>query len=536
MDEIRTLAESLTAEVPADGANLTGQTIGDFHILRALGRGGMGFVYLAEQRSLKRKVALKFLRADLAANEQALNRFRREAEAVARVAHSNIVQVYAFGEVGGRHYMALEYVEGRNLGEYMARKGSPDLSVALMIMRQVAAALQRAAESNIVHRDIKPENILLTRRGQVKVADFGLSRDLAGDKDVSLTQTGVTMGTPIYMSPEQIQGESLDARSDIYSLGVTCYHMFAGFPPFRGPNAFEIGWKHLRDEPPNLADIRPDLPPPLVALIHRMLNKDPAARPQSGRDVLRELSQRFLPAADDNPFAGLNAPSSVRMTAPGDVTPRILTRVTPPQSLAPRWAWGVAATVFAVAALGGVGARSWSNARAVARSTDDHPHLPVVSEVERQLLVVNRLYAKATTPNGIGQGAGTYVELGALYWDQKRYDDAEHLFQDVVAQSGGPPIYKTVATYGLAVTFALRDDVEQSNKLFLKAKGQAATVRVPLAPGLLPPEDDATLRYWIVTALDRNWTQIGSLPKNLDEFRRALHRPPHLGPVGGVGP
>src|SRR6516225_10717437 len=176
--------------------DLTGQTLGDYRVLRRLGQGGMGQVYLAEQISLKRKVALKLLRSDLAANAVSLARFKNEAEAVARATHANIVQVYAIGESNGLHFMALEYVEGRNLREYLEKKGPPNVPQALAIMRQAAAALQRAAELGIVHRDIKPENILLTRKGTVKVADFGLSRCLAPEQaPLSLTQSGITMGT-----------------------------------------------------------------------------------------------------------------------------------------------------------------------------------------------------------------------------------------------------------------------------------------------------------------------------------------------------
>src|SRR5690349_10642706 len=196
--------------------DLTGKTLGDFHILNRLGQGGMGQVYLAEQRSLQRKVALKILRPELAADRTALERFKAEATAVARVPHANIVQVYTVGMENGIAFMALEYVEGRNLREYLARKGPPELLPALRIMLQVASALQRAGELGIVHRDIKPENILLTRRGEVKVADFGLSRYFAGGQPaVNLTQPGVTLGTPLYMSPEQVQGQPVDPRSDI---------------------------------------------------------------------------------------------------------------------------------------------------------------------------------------------------------------------------------------------------------------------------------------------------------------------------------
>src|SRR6266852_5106431 len=233
------LAQTTPSRTPLPVAvvspDLTGKTLDDFLVLRRLGEGGMGQVYLAEQISLKRNVALKILRAEMAANPTALQRFRHEAEAVAKATHANIVQVYAIGEAEGLRYMALEYVEGRNLREFLAKKGPPELPVALSIMRQVAAALQRASELGIVHRDVKPDNILLTRKGEVKVADFGLSRVLDGDQPaVNLTQSGVTMGTPLYMSPEQVEGKAVDVRTDVYSFGVTCYHMLAGHPPFRG--------------------------------------------------------------------------------------------------------------------------------------------------------------------------------------------------------------------------------------------------------------------------------------------------------------
>src|SRR5262249_8855004 len=185
------------------GSDLTGKALGDFRLLRRLGRGGMGQVYLGEQISLKRKVAVKLLRADLAADDLALKRFR--AEAVARATHANIVQVYWIGEADGVHFMALEYVEGKNLREYLEKKGPPEVLLALSIIRQVAAALQRAGELGIIHRDIKPENILITRKGEAKVADFGLSRCLAGDVPLNWTQSGLTMGTPLSISPVQAQ-------------------------------------------------------------------------------------------------------------------------------------------------------------------------------------------------------------------------------------------------------------------------------------------------------------------------------------------
>src|SRR5438270_6695171 len=171
-------------------------------------------------------------------------------------------------------------------------------------MRQVAAALQRAGEAGIVHRDVKPENMLLTRKGEVKVADFGLSRVFGQDQDLSVTQSGQTVGTPLYMSPEQVQGKPLDPRSDIYSFGVTCYHVLAGRPPFQGGHPFEVAIQHVQNEPPPLAGLRPDLPAELVALVHRMMSKDPAARPQTGREVLRAISAISRAAPPTSPSAG----------------------------------------------------------------------------------------------------------------------------------------------------------------------------------------------------------------------------------------
>ncbi len=142
--------------------------------------------------------------------------------------HANIVQIYEVGRIGGCYYIAQEYVQGLNLRQWIARNGPPDLRLSLLIIRQVAAALAKAAEQGVVHRDIKPENIMLMASGEVKVADFGLAR-LTGTSDgVDLTQTGITLGTPLYMSPEQVEGRPLDPRSDLYSLGVTCYQMLAG--------------------------------------------------------------------------------------------------------------------------------------------------------------------------------------------------------------------------------------------------------------------------------------------------------------------
>lgn len=275
----------------ADPAELGGSVLGDFHLLRILGSGGMANVYLAEQTSLKRKVALKVLRPDLLADDTNLERFAREATAAAGLNHNNIVQVFGVGDQDGLHYIAQEYVQGVNLREFISRKGPPEAAVAVHIIRQVALALKAAAEAGIVHRDIKPENILLTRQGTVKVTDFGLAQlnPEADNNSLTLTQAGTTMGTPLYMSPEQVNGSRVDHRSDIYSLGVTCYHLLAGRPPFRGETAISVAVQHVNKTPSPLATQRTDLPRRLCDLVHRMMAKDPDDRVPDATTLLDEL-------------------------------------------------------------------------------------------------------------------------------------------------------------------------------------------------------------------------------------------------------
>jgi len=270
--------------------DLTGQELGDYRVLRRLGRGGMAEVYLAEQVSLGRQVALKVLKRDLASDESYVRRFHHEARAAAALVHANIVQIYEVGRLEELHCIAQEYVCGQNLKQLLARRSEPvNAALAVTIMRQVAAALHKAAAGGIVHRDIKPENIMITREGEVKVADFGLAR-LTG-QGLDITQVGVTMGTPLYMSPEQVHGAKLDQRSDLYSLGVTCFHMLAGEPPFRGETAMSVAIKHLQEKPPRLRDRRPDLPPALCQLVHKLMAKDPEKRYPNAAAALKDVKQ-----------------------------------------------------------------------------------------------------------------------------------------------------------------------------------------------------------------------------------------------------
>jgi eukaryotic-like serine/threonine-protein kinase len=275
-------------------ADLSGQQLGNLRLLRRLGRGAMAEVYLAEEIGLNRRVAVKGLKPELACDQTYLRRFEREAQAAASLVHANIVQIHQVGHVNGLHYIVQEYVQGQNLQEFVSRNGPLDLPQSLSVMRQVAAALAKAAEQGVVHRDIKPDNIMITQSSEVKVADFGLAR-LAGDGDgVELTRVGITMGTPLYMSPEQVEGRTLDHRSDIYSFGVTCYYMLTGETPFVGDTALAVAVQHLKKEPRPLDSLRPDLPPALCRIVEKMLAKNPDDRWPTARDLLCQLRRVFV--------------------------------------------------------------------------------------------------------------------------------------------------------------------------------------------------------------------------------------------------
>ncbi len=288
-----------------------GDRIGAYCIERELGSGGMADVYYAIHDGLRRPAAIKVLRASLAADEVHLQRFMQEARAAASLVHPNIVQVYDVGQDGEHRYIAQEYIPGSNLRQYLSQRTDANeptplvatspttsqpphadrqLSVreTLSVLLQVLAALTKSASAGIVHRDIKPENIMLTQDGDVKVADFGLARILLAD-DPQLTRAGTTLGTPMYMSPEQIQEGQVDIRSDLYSLGVTLYHMLAGRPPFTGETPLALAMQHVQATVPAMSLYRADLPPSMVELISRLLAKSPDQRFSNPSEVLNFL-------------------------------------------------------------------------------------------------------------------------------------------------------------------------------------------------------------------------------------------------------
>ncbi|MEP6921071.1 MAG: protein kinase [bacterium] len=277
------------------------EAIAHYRIIKKLGAGGMGEVYLALDTKLDRKVAIKVLRPDSLAEEHLKKRLVREAQAAAKLDHPNICAIYDVNEADSFTFIVMQYIEGESLAEKMERKPL-ELSTALAIAEQAAAGLAEAHAHGIVHRDIKPQNIMMTPRGQLKILDFGLAKQMQSSEAVDneaptatlLSKPGLVIGTMPYMSPEQMQGEPLDASSDIFSLGVTLYEMLAGKHPFRDKSAAVTMSRILRDDPIPTELFQTQVSPALQTLLGKMLSKEKAGRYQSAEALLTDLRQ--LPA------------------------------------------------------------------------------------------------------------------------------------------------------------------------------------------------------------------------------------------------
>lgn len=312
----RRLIEVRSQAIPED--RLVGKTIGGCRLVRRLGAGALGVVYEAQHERLNRPVAIKMLSSKAGNDPDLVSRFQREARVAAKIQHPHVVGVHDCGHDRGVHFLVMEYVTGTTLAGLVEERGPLPWQEACGYLRQIATALDHLAQLDIIHRDIKPANILVTRAGEAKLADLGLAKQLdpaAGE--LSLTMQGTAMGSPAYMPPEQVRdAKAAGPAADLYSLGATFYHLLAGVPPFEGANGAQIMMKVLSDEPRPIASLVPGLPAGIADLVHRLLEKDVADRPQTAREAIGEIDAALAAPQQARPRRRRSAAKPKRGGAP----------------------------------------------------------------------------------------------------------------------------------------------------------------------------------------------------------------------------
>jgi serine/threonine protein kinase len=326
-------------------AAMIGATLGSYRVLRRIGAGGMGVVYLAEHALIGRPAVVKVLRADLSADRTIVERFFNEARSATRIKHSGIVAIFDFGfDADDTAYLVMEHLEGENLAERLRRQGTFGEDEALRVSRQIASALAAAHEAGIVHRDLKPENVFVVADPDVeggeriKVLDFGVAK-LQSDSDAARTKTGVILGSPMFMSPEQCRAESdIDGRADVYALGCLLYALVCGRPPFVAAKVGDVLFQHLREAPPPPRRFRPDLSPEVERLILRCLEKKPKRRYKDMRVLGTELdalrAARGMAPLVTGPYPRLGTgPLDGRPANPAPPPPPVEAPTPPPSDL-----------------------------------------------------------------------------------------------------------------------------------------------------------------------------------------------------------
>ncbi len=292
MDSLGTQGTSWSKATTFDGDGGTKNLqVGDllagrYEILKLLGEGGMGAVYRARDNELERMVAVKVIRPDLARNAQILHRFKQELILARQVTHRNIIRIFDLGHAEGMRFITMEYIDGEDLSSLLVKRGRLPAAEAVAIVMQVALGLEAAHAEGVVHRDLKPQNIMLDPQGKVSVMDFGIARSVDAS---NMTRTGALMGTPTYMSPEQAQGQKVDARSDLYTLGIILYELLTGKAPFEADNPMATLVRRLQEKPKAPIELEPGIPKALNDIVVKMLATQAADRYQTASELLRDL-------------------------------------------------------------------------------------------------------------------------------------------------------------------------------------------------------------------------------------------------------
>ena len=442
--------QTLRAAAPAN--DLVGQVVADrYHVVKKLGEGGMGQVYLAEHVKMGRRSAIKVMNPSMVHDPDAVARFNREASNASRITHPNVCAIYDFGETpDGLIYLAMEFIEGEPLTDLLERDGALPLARAADIFRQTADALQAAHDLGIVHRDLKPDNIMLTRRkgggDTVKVVDFGIAKAVGGDESgQKVTKTGLVIGTPEFMSPEQLSGDTLDGRSDLYSLALVLYRMLTGKLPFEATTVQETMIKRLTDEPTTLAAARPDLafPPGLQPVLDTALARTPAERYQSVAKFAADIG-----AITGRPgTGGGSVPQKTQLLDPSAATPttRISARQAGPG--VPKKRSLVPAAVLVVALIGAGGA--WMALSGGANANGTTLDSSAVSRDTVRLAGPTDTSARATRRGGGGHTTTPTAPPAAVTRDSaatsRRLDDVMELVLD--PQTAGTGRIQATAIY-----------------------------------------------------------------------------------------
>jgi serine/threonine-protein kinase len=278
--------ENVSAQASQGELPIGSTLLGRFTVERPLGRGGMGAIYLATDKELGEQVALKVVAHHLLEDPAALERFRREASAARRITHPNVIRIHDLGDHDGMLFISMEYFSGKDLATILRRRDKLPLGECQELLAQVADGLDAAHRLSIVHRDLKPQNVLVNDRSDVRVIDFGLAKAAYSP---GMSATGLIMGTPEYMAPEQVQGRVVDHRADLYSLGAMAYHMLSGRPPFVAETPIAVGFLHCSEPPKPLRQLNVDVPDGVDQAIRRCLSKDPAQRFNSAAEFKAEF-------------------------------------------------------------------------------------------------------------------------------------------------------------------------------------------------------------------------------------------------------